>query len=123
MGAPEVEEMKVAGCIFCRIASKEIPSEILHESNSIVALRDANPVAPSHVLVISRRHIPSARDLRAEDSALLGEVFETIARLARDEGLDGGYRIVTNVGRQGGQAIDHLHFHLIGGREMAWPPG
>jgi histidine triad (HIT) family protein len=113
----------VADCLFCRIASKEMPAEILHESDSIVALRDINPTAPTHVLVIPKRHIDSARDLTAQDSTLLGEVFETIAQIAEREGLDTGYRIVTNVGREGGQAIDHLHFHLIGGREMTWPPG
>jgi histidine triad (HIT) family protein len=113
----------VAECLFCKIASKEIPAEILYESDSIVALRDINPTAPTHVLVVPKRHIDSARDLTAQDSDLLGEVFETIAQTAEREGLDAGYRIVSNVGRAGGQAIDHLHFHLIGGREMTWPPG
>jgi histidine triad (HIT) family protein len=113
----------VADCLFCKIASKEMDADIVHESEDIVAFRDINPAAPTHILVIPRRHIPSASDLGPAEGALVGEMFETVASLARDEGLDGGYRVVTNVGGDAGQSVQHLHFHLLGGRSMSWPPG
>ena len=110
-------------CLFCKIAGKELDSDVLYESETLLAFRDVNPVAPSHVLLIPKRHIASADELGLVDGELLGEVFETIASLAAREGLGEGYRVVTNVGRDGGQAVDHLHFHLMGGRHMSWPPG
>jgi histidine triad (HIT) family protein len=113
----------VADCLFCKIAAKEIEGDIVFEDDDVVAFRDINPAASTHILVIPRRHISSASDLGAADGDLLGKMFETIASLASDEGLDGGHRIVTNVGPDAGQSVHHLHFHLLGGRSMSWPPG
>lgn len=110
-------------CLFCKIAAGEIDSDVVSESEDVVAFRDINPGAPAHVLVVPRRHIASAADLARTDGDLLGEMFEVAASLARREGLDGGYRVVTNVGPDAGQSVAHLHFHLLGGRRMAWPPG
>jgi histidine triad (HIT) family protein len=115
--------VNVADCLFCKIASKELDSDIVHESENVVAFRDINPAAPTHILVIPRRHITSASEIGPDDGALLGEMFEILASLARSEGLDRGHRIVTNVGPEAGQSVQHLHFHLLGGRSMSWPPG
>jgi histidine triad (HIT) family protein len=113
----------VTDCLFCKIASKELDSEIVRESSDVVAFRDINPAGPTHVLVIPKEHIESAKELASSHSKLLLEMFETLNSIASSEGLDGGYRIVTNIGPDAGQSVHHLHFHLIGGREMAWPPG
>jgi histidine triad (HIT) family protein len=113
----------VADCLFCKIASKEIEGDIVVEDDDVVAFRDINPAAPTHILVIPRRHIDSAAELDSGDGELLGKMFATIASLASDEGLDGGFRVVTNVGPEAGQSVQHLHFHLLGGRSMSWPPG
>jgi histidine triad (HIT) family protein len=113
----------VAECLFCRIANKELESDIVFESDDVLAFRDINPVGPTHVLVIPKRHIASTADLTSSDARLLGEIFETLASIARSEGISGGHRIVTNSGPEAGQSVDHLHFHLIGGRAMSWPPG
>jgi histidine triad (HIT) family protein len=110
-------------CLFCRIVAREINADIVAESDGLLAFRDIDPVAPTHVLVIPKRHIASASELGAEHSDLLVELFGMIAAIARDEGLERGHRIVTNVGPEGGQSVDHLHFHLLGGRQMDWPPG
>ena len=112
------------GCLFCRIVAGEIPSTQVAADDAIVAFRDIAPRAPTHILVVPRAHIPSAADLVAEDGELLGRIFATTATIARDEGIaEGGYRIVTNIGTWGGQTVDHLHFHLMGGRAFSWPPG
>jgi histidine triad (HIT) family protein len=110
-------------CLFCRIAAREIPTEMLHESDEAIAFRDISPQAPTHVLVIPRRHVPSADALVAEDAPLLAGCFAALRAVARSEGLEGGYRIVTNTGHDAGQSVQHLHFHLLGGRRMGWPPG
>jgi histidine triad (HIT) family protein len=110
-------------CLFCKIASGEIPSDTVYRSDDVVAFRDINPAAPTHVLVIPARHVASAADLGEDDGPLLTEIFRTIASLAETEGLDGGWRVVTNVGPDAGQSVHHLHFHLVGGRTMGWPPG
>jgi histidine triad (HIT) family protein len=116
--------MAETDCLFCRIAAGEIPATIVDEDDLIVAFRDINPRAPSHVLLMPRRHIPSAQQLTEDDGPLLGRVFATSARIASEEGIaDSGYRVVTNVGKAGGQTVDHLHFHLMGGRSFSWPPG
>ena len=110
-------------CLFCRMASGEIPVDKVREDDLVFAIRDINPQAPTHVLVIPVAHVASAADLTEADGPLLGRLFETAASIARDEGLDGGFRLVTNVGPDGGQSVAHLHVHLLGGRPMAWPPG
>jgi histidine triad (HIT) family protein len=110
-------------CLFCRIATGEIPADIVHEDDALLAFRDLNPQAPTHVLVIPRDHIASAADLRQSDGQLLGRMFATISDIADREGLSHGWRVVTNVGPHAGQSVEHLHLHLLGGRTMAWPPG
>ena len=113
----------MADCLFCRIAAKELASDIVHETDAVVAFRDINPVAPTHVLVIPRAHIGSAAELGRDHAALLGELFEVAAKVASDEGLERGWRLVANVGPDAGQAVPHLHLHVIGGRALSWPPG
>lgn len=110
-------------CLFCKIVAKEVPSDVVFESDDVLAFRDINPAAPTHVLFIPKRHISSAKDLRADDAPVVGEIFEAIASVAEQEGVADGYRVVTNVGRDAGQSVFHLHLHLIGGRQMSWPPG
>ena len=111
-------------CLFCRIIAGELPSTTVHEDDRVVAIRDIAPRAPTHVLIMPRDHIPSALDLTEADGPLLGRMFEVAADLARSLGLDeGGYRLVSNVGQWGGQSVDHLHVHLMGGRAFTWPPG
>ena len=111
-------------CVFCRIVAGEIPSTSVRADDGLVAIRDIAPRAPTHVLLISREHIPSASDLTAGDGDLLADVFTMAGEIAVAEGIaDRGYRVVTNVGEWGGQTVDHLHFHLMGGRSFSWPPG
>jgi histidine triad (HIT) family protein len=112
-----------ADCLFCRIVAGEIPATRVHEDDLVVAIRDIGPQAPTHVLVMPVAHIASAADLSDADGPLLGHLFAVAADIARSEGLDGGWRLVTNVGPDAGQSVDHLHLHLLGGRRMAWPPG
>lgn len=114
--------MTDASCLFCRIVAGEIPATLIAESASAVAFRDIAPKAPVHVLVIPRRHIGSLAE--ADDSAELGEVLTLAAVVAAQEGVAAtGYRVVTNVGEDGGQSVGHLHFHVLGGRALGWPPG
>ena len=114
----------VETCLFCRIAAGEIPSDRLHDDDLVVAFRDIAPRAPTHILLIPRRHIASAAELTEADGPLLGRLFGVAADLARSENIaDGGYRLVSNVGGWGGQTVDHLHLHLMGGRAFVWPPG
>ncbi|MEO8571178.1 MAG: histidine triad nucleotide-binding protein [Chloroflexota bacterium] len=114
----------VEDCLFCRIAAGLVPADRLHDDDLVVAFRDIAPRAPTHILLVPRRHIASAAELTEADGPLLGRLFAVAAALARTEGIaDGGYRIVSNVGRWGGQTVDHLHFHLMGGRPFQWPPG
>jgi histidine triad (HIT) family protein len=111
-------------CLFCRIVAGEIPSTSIADDDLVLAIRDIAPRAPTHVLVMPKDHIASAADLTDADAPLLGRIFATAADIARSEGIaDGGYRIVTNIGAWGGQTVDHLHFHLMGGRAFTWPPG
>lgn len=110
-------------CLFCQIVAGEIPSDRVHEDEDVIAFRDVNPQAPTHVLVIPRRHVPDAQSLGDDDGRLLGSLFRAIRRVAEAEGLSTGYRVVTNVGAEAGQSVFHLHLHLIGGRRMSWPPG
>lgn len=108
-------------CVFCGIASGAIGATILAETDDWVAFRDLEPQAPVHVLVVPRAHVSSLATL--SEGAVGGELLLACAAVARSEGLEGGYRIVTNAGEDGGQAVPHLHFHVLGGRRMGWPPG
>lgn len=110
-------------CLFCRIVAGEIPSDRVHEDAEVIAFRDVSPRAPTHVLAIPRRHIPDAHALTTADGDLLGHLFDVIRQVAEAAGLENGYRVVTNVGPESGQTVFHLHFHLLGGRPMSWPPG
>ncbi len=109
--------------IFQRIIDREIPAQIVHEDDICLAFRDVNPQAPTHILVIPKKPIPSIDHLVAEDAATVSHLWLTIPRLAADQGLADGYRVVVNCGSDGGQTVDHLHFHILGGRPLAWPPG
>jgi histidine triad (HIT) family protein len=115
----------MADCLFCRIVAGEIPATIVKRSEDAVALRDVDPRAPTHVLVIPTKHVPAVRDAKGpDDERLLGQLLRFATDVATEQGLDaGGYRIVTNTGKDAGQSVDHLHFHLLGGRRMTWPPG
>jgi histidine triad (HIT) family protein len=115
----------MADCIFCRIASGDIPAQVVRRTADAVAFRDLNPQAPVHVLVIPARHHDAVRDARGPDGErLLGGLLAFAAEVASELGLnEGGYRIVTNTGRDGGQSVSHLHLHLLGGRALGWPPG
>jgi histidine triad (HIT) family protein len=115
----------MADCIFCRIATGEIPAQIVRKSPDAVAFHDLTPQAPTHVLIIPTKHYPSLRDATGpEGEAMLGKLMAFSAQVAGDLGLDaGGYRIVTNTGPDAGQSVFHLHLHLLGGRRLAWPPG
>ena len=116
--------MTEQNCLFCKIAAGEIPAQVVHADDHTVAFRDINPQAPTHVLVIPRRHIASLKDAAPADEGVLGQLLLTAARVARGEGLaEGGYRTVINTGAGAGQSVFHIHAHVIGGRTLAWPPG
>ncbi len=111
-------------CIFCRIVAGDLPSRRVHEDAAVIAFHDIAPRAPTHILVVPRDHIPSVLELTEEHAPLLGRLFHVAAEIARREGIaERGYRLVSNVGDWGGQSVDHLHWHLMGGRSMSWPPG
>ncbi|AEF94720.1 histidine triad (HIT) protein [Desulfotomaculum nigrificans CO-1-SRB] len=111
-------------CLFCKIIAKEIPAQIVYEDDRVLAFKDINPVAPVHVLIIPKKHISTLLDLHNEDAELIGHIFLTCAKLAKEMGLaDNGFRVVSNCKEEGGQTVFHLHFHLLGGRPMEWPPG
>ena len=116
-------ECTVTECLFCKIAGKELDSDIVHESDDIMVFRDINPAAPLHVLAIPKEHVASVDELNRNHAGVLAEILIALSTIADREGTDGGYRIVTNVGPDAGQSVLHLHFHLLGGRPMAWPPG
>ena len=110
-------------CPFCRIAAGQLPAKIIYRSSDIVAFHDIAPQAPTHILVIPVKHISSARDLQSGDADLMGRLLITATQIAQEQNLDRGYRFVVNTGPHGGQSVDHLHIHLLGGRPMKWPPG
>lgn len=110
-------------CVFCRIAAREIPAEVLHESDTVVAFRDLEPKAPTHILIIPKEHLESIVDVEQRHGGMLADLAQAAAHLADTEGLEDGWRLVTNVGPDAGQSVFHLHVHLLGGRRMAWPPG
>jgi histidine triad (HIT) family protein len=111
-------------CLFCRIIAGEIPSSQVYADEHVVAIRDIAPQAPTHVLLLSRKHIASIRDIAAADKPIISEICAAATSIAKDEGIaEDGYRLVVNVGQNGGQTVDHLHVHMLGGRRMTWPPG
>lgn len=108
-------------CIFCRIAKKEIPAEIVYEDELILAFKDIKPVAPVHILIIPKSHIPSVNHIALEDKTLMGELILAAQKIAKDQSVDkSGYRLVLNIGQDAGQTVDHLHLHLIGGHRLPW---
>jgi histidine triad (HIT) family protein len=109
--------------IFQRIIDKEIPADIVYEDDQCLAFRDINPQAPTHILVIPKKAIVSLAYAEEQDAALVGHLMMTARKVAEDEGLMGGYRTVLNCGPDGGQSVDHLHVHVLGGRKLTWPPG
>jgi histidine triad (HIT) family protein len=113
-----------SSCIFCRIAAREVPADILHASDTVVAFRDLTPQAPVHILVIPKEHIDSIASIEDRHADVITDMIQAANHLAKAEGVDAtGYRLVTNVGPDAGQSVFHLHLHLLGGRTMAWPPG
>ena len=111
-------------CLFCAIAAGDVPSDVVLETDDVVAFRDVNPQAPVHVLVVPRRHVEDLHALDAGDDALLGELVRVARRVADEEGVAaGGYRVVVNVGPDAGMSVPHLHLHVLGGRRLGWPPG
>lgn len=114
----------MSDCLFCKLIAGQIPATIVYQNDHVVAFKDITPQAPTHVLVVPRRHIPSLNDLAAEDDALIGEIVRSAAAIAKDNGHGaGGYRAVFNCNADAGQTVFHLHLHLLGGRKMTWPPG
>ncbi len=110
-------------CIFCKIIAGEIPSNKLYEDEKVYAFYDIAPEAPVHFLVIPKEHIKCASDINESNSDIIAHIFTVISKLAKELSLDDGYRIVNNCGQNGGQTVEHLHFHVLGGRLLAWPPG
>ncbi|MGH8104460.1 MAG: HIT domain-containing protein [bacterium] len=116
--------MQKEGCIFCGIVGGYIPGDIILRTERAIAIRDVNPQAPLHFLIIPREHIENTMELYSEKMITLGDIFQLISSLANSYGVDErGYRVVMNVGEDGGQTVDHLHFHFLAGRRMYWPPG
>lgn len=109
--------------IFAKIIAREIPADIVYEDDLCLAFRDIAPKAPTHILVIPKKPIVSLADLTPQDEAIVGRCVIVASQVAAEQGLDGGYRLVVNCGNDGGQEVPHLHFHLLGGRKMTWPPG
>ena len=110
-------------CLFCKIINGEIPSNKVYEDDTVFAFRDIEPQAPTHILIIPKQHIKSAAEIDESNSAVVAHIFEIAAKIAKQEGLDDGFRIVNNCGDIAGQSVKHLHFHLMGGREFGWPAG
>jgi histidine triad (HIT) family protein len=114
----------MSDCLFCKIAKKEIESQVVFESKKVLAFRDINPQAPAHILVIPKKHFSSITESGKIAPELLSEIFSAINTIAKEQGIkDPGFRIVVNHGKQAGQAVAHLHFHILGGRDLNWPPG
>lgn len=107
-------------CLFCKIVKGEIPSEKVYEDEEILAFKDINPVAPVHILVIPKKHITSVNEIETEDQMLIGKIFSTIKKIAKEQGIaENGYRVVTNCGEDGRQEVKHIHFHLLGGKKLS----
>ena len=111
-------------CVFCKIIAGEIPSDTVYQDEEIIAFRDIKPIAPVHLIIIPRKHIPSLDQMKEADATLLGRMVAVANRLAKEEGVaEKGYRLAINCGAEGGQLVPHLHLHILGGRRMTWPPG
>ena len=111
-------------CIFCRIIAGEIPARLVYQDEHVVAIEDINPQAPCHVLIIPRKHVRTTLDLTTADNAMIGHLFQAAGRIAHDLGIaEDGFRLVNNCNAAGGQIVWHIHFHLLGGRDLTWPPG
>ncbi|MCL4440893.1 MAG: histidine triad nucleotide-binding protein [Firmicutes bacterium] len=110
-------------CIFCKIINKEIPAEIVYENDSVLVFKDIRPVAPVHLLLIPKKHIPTFFDLEEKDSGIMGDLQLAAGRVAREMGLEKGFRLISNCNQDAGQLVFHIHYHLIGGRPLHWPPG
>ena len=110
-------------CLFCKISRGEIPANKAYEDDRVLVFHDIAPAAPTHLLAIPKAHIASAADISSANAELIGHIFTVVAQLAKELKLDSGFRVVTNCGQDGGQTVGHLHFHLLAGRELSWPPG
>jgi histidine triad (HIT) family protein len=110
-------------CLFCKIAAGEIPSTKIYEDEWVYAFADIDPQAPFHAIIIPKEHIGSAAEITAENSGLIAKVFQAVAKIAKAENLEKGFRVVNNCGEDGGQTVGHIHFHLLARRNLAWPPG
>jgi histidine triad (HIT) family protein len=111
------------GCLFCNFVEKKMNTDVVYEDEHALAFKDIRPVAPSHVLVVPKKHVAAIRDLGDEDAALIGHVMLAARTVAKKLGLEGGYRLVVNDGDDAGQTVHHIHVHVLGGRQMTWPPG
>lgn len=115
--------MSDAACLFCKIVKGDIPSKKVYEDDELLAFEDINPQAPVHILIIPKEHIPGMQDVKTAHQAILGKCMQVASQLAKDKGLEKGYRLVVNCLEDGGQEVPHLHIHLLGGRKLTWPPG
>jgi histidine triad (HIT) family protein len=114
----------VSDCIFCDIVNREIESDIVYEDEQVIAFRDVNPQAPVHILIVPKEHIATTLDLTEDNSEVIGHIYQVAVELAKEEGIaEDGFRIVNNCNEAGGQTVFHIHFHLLGGRNLQWPPG
>ncbi|WP_428609717.1 histidine triad nucleotide-binding protein [Sedimenticola sp.] len=114
----------MSDCLFCKMVTGEIAPDVVYEDDDVLAFRDINPQAPTHVLIVPKRHISTLNDLEPDDARLIGQLSLAAARVAAQEGVaDAGYRTLINTNREGGQVVFHIHMHLMGGRRMGWPPG
>lgn len=110
-------------CIFCKIVSGDIPSNKVYEDDKVMAFYDLDPKAPVHILIIPKQHIKSVAEVDKSNASVVGHIFEVAAKLAKEQNLENGFRVVSNAGESAGQTVEHLHFHLLGGRDFTWPPG
>lgn len=114
----------MAGCIFCKIIAGEIDAKTVYEDEKVIAFRDIKPQAPTHILIVPKKHISTLLDLDTEDNELVGHIYQVANKLAEDEGIaEDGFRVVSNCNEAGGQTVFHIHYHLLGGRNLQWPPG
>lgn len=113
----------MSDCLFCKIIKGEIPSTCVYDDDGVYAFNDIDPKAPVHFLVVPKQHIEGPGNVTGDNSAVVSRIFEVISKLAKKLGLNNGFRVVANCGEQGGQTVNHLHFHVLSGRDMSWPPG